>query len=65
MYNQLHLTRREDEILFWITQGKSDDVMATLCGISPRTVHKHVENIYKKLGVETRTSAMLKALEIL
>lgn len=59
------LTKRESEILFWITQGKSDEIIARLCGISPRTVHKHVQNIYVKLGVETRTAAMLRALEIL
>lgn len=65
MFESLQLTRREAEILFWVTQGKSDEVIATLCGISLRTVHKHVENIYTKLGVETRTGAMLRALEIL
>lgn len=62
-FMKLGVTRREAEILFWITQGKSDEVMARLCNISPRTVHKHVQNIYIKLGVETRTAAMLKALE--
>lgn len=62
---RLGITRREAEILLWITQGKADEVIAKLCGISPRTVHKHVENIYTKLGVETRTGAMLRALEIL
>ena len=65
MFDKFSLTRREAEIMFWITQGKTDDVIGTLLSISPRTVHKHVENIYAKLGVETRTSAMLRALEIL
>ena len=65
MFEQLNLTPRQSEILFWIAQGKSDDAIAALCRISPRTVHKHAENIYAKLGVETRTSAMLKALELL
>ena len=64
-FEQLNLTRREAEIMFWITKGKSDDLIANLCGISTRTVHKHVENIYTKLGVENRTSAILRALEIL
>lgn len=64
MSERLNLTRRESEILFLIAQGKSDEVIARLCHISPRTVHKHVENIYTKLGVETRTAAMLRALEI-
>ncbi len=61
-FEQLNLTRREAEILLLIAQGKTDDAIATLCRISPRTVHKHVEHIYTKLGVETRTAAMLKAL---
>ena len=65
MFERLPVTPREAEILFWITQGKTDDVIAGICHISRRTVHKHIENIYKKLGVETRTSAMLKVLEII
>jgi DNA-binding CsgD family transcriptional regulator len=63
MIKHFHLTRREAEILFWIMQGKTDDVIATLCGISLRTVQKHVEHIYTKMGVENRTSAMLKILD--
>jgi DNA-binding CsgD family transcriptional regulator/PAS domain-containing protein len=61
---RFQITKREAEILFWIMQGKTDNVIAALCGISPRTVQKHAENIYRKLGVETRTGAMLKASEI-
>lgn len=63
-FEKLGLTKREAEVLLLITRGKTDDCIATLCGISLRTVHKHVEHIYIKLGVETRTGAMLKALEI-
>ena len=63
-FAHLPVTRREAEILFWITQGKSDGAIAELCGLSIRTVHKHVENIYKKLGVETRTAAMIRASEV-
>lgn len=59
------LTRREAEILFWITNGKTNEVIATICEISMRTVHKHVEHIYQKLGVETRTAAMLRGLELI
>lgn len=62
-FGHLPVTKREGQILFWITQGKADADIATLCGISIRTVQKHVENIYTKLGVETRTAAMLRALE--
>lgn len=64
MFEVLNLTKREAEILFLITRGKTDDVISTLCRISRRTVHKHVEHIYTKPGVETRTGAMLRALEL-
>lgn len=63
MFESFGLTRRQAEILFRIVQGKTDVVIAEICRISLRTVHKHVENIYIKLGVETRTAAMLKTLE--
>lgn len=65
MLEQLNVTRREAEILFWIAQGKTDIDIGLLLFISPRTVHKHTENIYVKLGVETRTAAMLRALDAL
>lgn len=63
--NGFELTRRETEVLFWIKNGKTNAVIAELCGISMRTVHKHVEHIYAKLGVETRTAAMLRGMELL
>ncbi len=63
MLEHLNLTKRETEILFYISQGKANKDVAFLCNISPRTVQKHVENIYTKLGVETRNAAMLKAFE--
>lgn len=61
----LGLTKREAEVLFWISQGKSDGDIAELCDISRHTASKHVQNIYIKLGVETRTAAMLRAIEAL
>ncbi len=64
-FEQLRLTPREAEVMFLITQGKSDPVIAILLNLSVRTVHKHVENIYQKLGVETRTAAMLRGLDLL
>lgn len=59
----LGLTPREAEVLYWITQGKSNAEAATILGISTRTVDKHVENIYAKLGVEARGAAMSIAAE--
>lgn len=61
----LGLTRREAEVLFWVAQGKTNPEVAIILGITPRTVHKHLERIYQKLGVETRTAATLQVLEAL
>jgi DNA-binding CsgD family transcriptional regulator len=56
--SSLGLTARQAEVLFWVCRGKTDKDIAGLLGISHRTVHKHLENIYVILGVETRTAAM-------
>jgi DNA-binding CsgD family transcriptional regulator len=55
------LTPREAEVLQWIACGKTDADVAALLGLSPRTVQKHLEHIYLKLGVETRTAAAMRA----
>lgn len=59
----LGLSRRETEILAWLVRGKSNPEIATILGISVRTIHKHVEHIYLKLGVENRHTVMTLALE--
>jgi DNA-binding CsgD family transcriptional regulator len=61
---RLGLTRRETDVLGWVAQGKTNDVIASILGMSPRTVAKHLESIYRKLGVETRTSAAAMALTL-
>lgn len=61
----LGLTARQAEVLYWIAQGKANGDIATILGTSPRTVHKHVERIFERLGVENRASAMLTAGEVL
>jgi DNA-binding NarL/FixJ family response regulator len=53
----LGLSVRETEVLHWIHECKTNPEIAVLLGISPRTVHKHVEHILAKLGVETRQAA--------
>ena len=55
------LTQREGEVMQWLSYGKTDVDIAALLAISPRTVHKHLEHIYVKLGVETRTAAVMRA----
>jgi DNA-binding CsgD family transcriptional regulator len=51
------LTQREATVLFWLSSGKTDGEIALLLEISVRTVQKHVEHIFDKLGVETRSAA--------
>jgi DNA-binding CsgD family transcriptional regulator len=53
------LTQRETEVLKWVRQGKSNKEIAVVLGIEPKTVAKHLERIFKKLGVENRTAAAL------
>jgi len=56
------LTPRQVEILGWIAAGKTDDCIAELLGVSRRTVGKHLQNMYRRLGVENRTGAVMRAL---
>jgi DNA-binding CsgD family transcriptional regulator len=55
------LTPREREVLDRLAGGKTDRDIGQILGISPRTVHKHLQRIYEKLGVETRTAAVSRA----
>lgn len=59
------LTQRESEVLLWIAKGKSNRDIGEILGLSARTVTKHLEQIYVKLGVENRASAAVKAAHIL
>ncbi|WP_416407433.1 response regulator [Agrobacterium rosae] len=59
------LTVRESEVLLWIAKGKSNRDIGDILGLSARTVNKHLEQIYVKLGVENRASAAVKAAHIL
>ena len=59
------LTIRESEVLLWIAKGKSNKDIGDILGLSARTVNKHLEQIYVKLGVENRASAAVKAAQVL
>lgn len=59
----LGLTRRESEVLFWVVKDKSMKQIASDLGIGERTVKKHLERIYEKLGVQTRTAAVIYVLK--
>jgi CheY-like chemotaxis protein/DNA-binding CsgD family transcriptional regulator len=51
------LTQRESEVLHWVIQGKTNRDIGDILGMSPRTVNKHLEHVFEKMGVETRTAA--------
>jgi DNA-binding CsgD family transcriptional regulator len=59
------LTAREREVLQWLAAGKSNAQIADILAASPRTIGKHLENIYAKLGVETRTAAVNRGMALL
>lgn len=56
-----NLTRREAEVLHWLSLGKTNRDIADILQMSPRTVNKHLEHVFEKLGVETRTAAAMAA----
>ena len=62
---KLGLTPRAAESLLWLAQGKTNSDIATILGITESTVKKHVQEIFEKLGVETRGAAAVRALELL
>jgi DNA-binding NarL/FixJ family response regulator len=62
---ELGLTPRVAETLLWLAQGKTNSEIAFILGNSESTVKKHVLEIFEKLGIETRTAASLRALEVL
>lgn len=59
----LGLTRREAEVLLWMTRGKINRDIAVILACKTATVSKHTERIFSKLGVETRTAAAVIATE--
>jgi DNA-binding CsgD family transcriptional regulator len=61
----LGLTAREAEVLYWISEGKTNPEIATILESSVNTVKKHNSNLFMKLGVETRTAASRAALLVL
>ncbi len=61
----LGITPRVAEVLLWVAQGKTNSDIASILGVSESTVKKHVQEIFEKLGVETRSAAALRALEVL
>jgi len=63
LQQRLNLTVREAEVLFWLSRGKANRDIADILGMSTRTVNKHLEHIYAKLGVESRAGAVALAMQ--
>lgn len=61
----LSLTEREAEVLLWIAHGKTNKEIGEIINMSPRTVNKHLEQIFRVLNVENRTAAAVHALKML
>lgn len=62
---ELKVTKREAEVLFWLANGKSNKDIAEILDMSVRTVNKHLEQMFPKLGVENRTAAAGMAIRLL
>ena len=65
LVSALAMTEREAEVLYWVAQGKTSPEIAIILGAALKTVKKHLQRVYEKLGVETRTAAALRATEVL
>lgn len=65
LQGRLPLTHREAEVLLWVSYGKPNRVISDVLQISPRTVTKHLERIFDKIGVETRSAAAAVAIRVM
>jgi DNA-binding CsgD family transcriptional regulator len=65
LQNKLSISERESEVLLWVSRGKSNREIGEILTISPRTVDKHLEQIFAKLGVANRASAAARAVRVL
>lgn len=65
LQQKLSLTGREAEVLQWLAAGKTNREIGQILGISPRTVNKHLEQVFQKAGVENRTAAASIALRLM
>lgn len=59
------LTPREAEVLYWLTLGKTNRDISAILGLSARTVNKHLEQVFQKMGIDNRTSAAVIADRVL
>jgi DNA-binding CsgD family transcriptional regulator len=60
--DELGLTSRERDVLACVARGKTNAEVAEILWVTPSTIRKHLENVYAKLGVHTRTAAVTRFL---
>jgi len=65
LQQKLGITARESDVLLWVAQGKSNGDIAVILGMSEKTVKQHLGSVFQKLGVESRTAATIRAIEVL
>jgi len=65
LQEKLSITKRESQVLFWIGHAKTNKEIGEILTMSPKTVDKHLEQIYRKLSVENRTAAAAMAIKAL
>jgi len=65
LVKHFHLTEREAEVLVWLARGKTNQDIGEVLGVSVRTINKHLEQVFQKMGVENRTAAALLADRLL
>ncbi len=65
LQEKLSITKRESQVLLWIAHGKTNKEIGEILSMSPKTVDKHLEQIYRKLEVDNRTSAATIAIKVL
>lgn len=63
--HRLKLTAREAEVLLWVSRGKTNRDIGDILGLSPRTVNKHLEQVFAKIGVENRATAAIQVVTML
>lgn len=63
--SNLGITRREAEVLLWVAQGKSNKQIADVLSVSPRTINKHLEQLFPKINVDNRAGATSVAIRSL
>ena len=64
-FEPLGLTSRESDVLCWVVEGKSNEEIGVILGLSTLTVKTHLQNIFKKMHVENRTTAAARAIELM